>query len=314
MRSIVDLDPAHVGGFLDLAPGRSGACVEAWIALQTPAFRDGVEVVAIDPSAPYASGIRRALPNARIVVDHWHLVRLANQAVTEVRQRVAREQRGRRGHKTDPAWAHRRLLLRAGDQLSPAALNRLREVLRRDDPTNEIGAAWGIKVLLRQLLALHGDTYDTARVTAARTAFVDACRIADMPETTRLAATIAAWWPQIEGFLQLGVTNPRTEGYNRLIKQVKRVACGFRNQDNYERRIMLHITATRAARTISGRRQPRPKTKSRQGPCSISGVIRAPARFSGAERTVSDTPYASRRPWIILGARVLAAAAGLAPR
>ncbi len=51
-------------------------------------------------------------------------------------------------------------------------------------------------------------------------------------ETTRLAATIGAWWAQIDGFLQLGVTKARAEGYNRVIKRVKRVACGFRNQAN----------------------------------------------------------------------------------
>ncbi len=141
MTSIVDLDPADRGGIIGLAPGRSGACVEAWLSLQRKDFCDAVQVVAIDPSAPYASGIRRALPHARIVVDHWHLVRLANQAVTDVRQRVQREQHGHRGRKTDPAWAHRRLLLRAGDTLSPKALARLQDVLDRDDPTNEIGAA-----------------------------------------------------------------------------------------------------------------------------------------------------------------------------
>ena len=52
---------------------------------------------------------------------------------------------------------------------------------------------------------------------------------------------------EIEGFLELGVTNARTEGCNRVIKQIKRVACGFRNQANYERRIMLHSAALRAA-------------------------------------------------------------------
>ncbi len=52
---------------------------------------------------------------------------------------------------------------------------------------------------------------------------------------------------EIEGFLELGVTNARTEGYNRVIKQIKRVACGFRNQANYERRIMLHSASLRAA-------------------------------------------------------------------
>jgi transposase len=72
MTSIVDLDPSHPGGIIGLAPGRSGACVQAWLALQTKEFRDGVKVVAIDPSAPYASGIRRALPGARIVLDHFY--------------------------------------------------------------------------------------------------------------------------------------------------------------------------------------------------------------------------------------------------
>jgi transposase len=89
------------------------------MSLQSKEFRDGVAVVAIDPSAPYASGIRRALPQARIVLDHFHLVMLGNKMLTDVRQRVQHEQQGRRGMKIDPAWAHRRLLLRAGNELGP---------------------------------------------------------------------------------------------------------------------------------------------------------------------------------------------------
>jgi transposase len=147
MTSIVDLDPAHPGGIIGLAPGRSGACVEAWMALQSKEFRDGVTVVAIDPSAPYASGIRRALRQARIVLDHFHLAMLANKMLTDVRQRVQHEQQGRRGMRVDPAWAHRRLLLRAGNELGPKTLARLKTVFETDDPTNEISAAWDIKEL-----------------------------------------------------------------------------------------------------------------------------------------------------------------------
>lgn len=53
-----------------------------------------------------------------------------------------------------------------------------------------------------------------------------------MPEATALAGTIEKWWPESEGFSWLGNSNARTEGYNRVIKAVKRVACGFRNQGN----------------------------------------------------------------------------------
>ena len=158
MTSFVDLDPTRPGGIIGLTPGRSGSSVTAWMALQSNEFRAGVRVVAIDPSAPYAAGIRRALPDARIVVDHFHLVMLGNKMVTDVRQRALREQQGRRGRTVDPAWAHRRMLLRAGDHLSPKALTRLTTVLANDDPTNEIGAAWAIKELLRQLLQAHGPT------------------------------------------------------------------------------------------------------------------------------------------------------------
>ena len=200
-------------------------------------------MVALDPSAPFAAAIRRVLPNATLVVDHFHLVRLANQALTEVRQRVAREQLGRRGRKLDPAWAHRRLLLAAGDRLSRRALARLKQVLATDDPTNEIGAAWGVKELLRHLLAAPSASDVRARLFR----FYDAVALDEWPETTRLAETVQTWWPAVEAFLRLRITNARTEGSNRIIKQLKRVGCGYRNQDNYERRIVLHVAAKNAA-------------------------------------------------------------------
>ena len=243
MTSFVDLDTGRPGWLLGLVPGRSGAAVATWLTAQPEAWRAGIEVVALDPSAPFAAAIRRLLPQAVIVVDHWHLVRLANQVLTEVRQRVAREQLGRRGRRADPAWAHRRLLLSAGDRLSRRGLARLTHVLAVDDPSNEIGAAWGVKELLRQLLA--APTPHDARHRLFR--FYDAVLTADMPETTRLAETISTWWPAIDAFLRLRITNARTEGSNRVIKQLKRVGCGYRNQANYERRIVLHVAAKSAA-------------------------------------------------------------------
>ena len=85
MTSFVDLDPTHPGGLLGLAPGRSGASVRGWLALHSSSFRDGIKLVAIDPSAPFAAALREALPSATLVVDHWHLHRLANLMVTQVR-------------------------------------------------------------------------------------------------------------------------------------------------------------------------------------------------------------------------------------
>jgi transposase len=86
---------------------------------------------------------------------------------------------------------------------------------------------------------------DPQRIREALWRFYDAAAAADMPETTRLASTVETWWPAILVALTEDVTNARTEGFNRIIKQTKRVACGFRNMDNYQRRIMSHIALTR---------------------------------------------------------------------
>jgi transposase len=85
LTSFVDCSRDGPGLLQGLAPGRTGACVREWLGEQSEEFRKMIKIVVIDPSAPYASGIRAALPDAKIAVDKWHLVALANQMVTEVR-------------------------------------------------------------------------------------------------------------------------------------------------------------------------------------------------------------------------------------
>lgn len=89
------------------------------------------------------------------------LVELASDMLAQVRQRVIREQKGRPGRLVDPAWINRLLLLRAGNHLSPQALARLTATLRADDPTDEIGTAWGIKEQLRRLLITVAEIHDS---------------------------------------------------------------------------------------------------------------------------------------------------------
>lgn len=243
----VDADPTRCGPLLGLAPGRTGACVRDWLGEQTAEFRSAVELVVIDPSAPYAAGVRAALPKARIAVDKWHLVALANQMVTEIRQRVTRHQLGRRGTTADPVWVNRRLLLTGADHLTAKQWARLTATLQRCDPTNEIGAAWGVKERLRMLLA----ESEPSKIRWRLADFYDAAIDANMAETTRLASTIQTWWPAILVALTEQVTNARTEGFNRIIKQTKRVGCGFRNMTNYQRRILTHIAVTRPRRAAA---------------------------------------------------------------
>lgn len=131
-------------------------------------------------------------------------MQLANDMLTQVRRRVIREQKGRRGRLTDPARVNRRLLLRAGDTLSAAALTRLKATLRADDPTDEMGAAWGVKEQLRQPLA-SGCLADAHEQRMLLGLYVLA---AGMPETDRLWTTITDWWPAIEVLLVTASPTP----------------------------------------------------------------------------------------------------------
>lgn len=246
------VDLAGGQGLVGQVGGRSGASVEMWLAEQTEAFRDAIRYVALDPSAPYASAVHRVLPQATVVVDHFHLVQLANQTVTKVRQRVTQQQLGRRGYHTDPVWANRRLLLRARERLSERAFTRMWNGAADNDPSGQLLAAWIAKEELRALLgcaARGGQRHDVANRLSR---FYDWCARSDIPEVTTLANTVENWWPEILAFLQTGITNAGTEGTNRLVKQVLRCACGFRNKRNYRMRVRLHCTRQRT----SARAQP----------------------------------------------------------
>ena len=232
--------------------GRTSAAVKAWLDARSEAFRAGIEVVVIDPHAGYAAAVRAVLPDAAIAVDHFHLIMLGNKAVTAVRQRVTRDLLDRRGRTTDPVWANRRLLLRGRERLSEPALARMWNGCVDHDPSGQILSAWIGKEELRALCATAAKGGHPGEIRDRLYAFYRWCADAQIPELTTLAETIETWWPAIEVFLTTGLTNARTEGTNRLIKQVKRAACGFRNRENYRRRVRLHCT--RQTRRLSARK------------------------------------------------------------
>ena len=245
------VDLAGEQGLLGQREGRTSAAVLDWLSKRSDEFRAGVQFVAIDPAAVYASAIRTPglLPNATIVVDHFHLVKLANDALTKVRRRVTWDLRDRRGRRIDPEWANRRRLLRARERLSPNTFVKMWNRIQDEDPSAQILSAWIAKEELRTLLStvrVGGDAHLTRHRLHQ---FLTWCIDSQIPELLTLAATVDHWWPEINAFVTTGITNARTEGYNRLLKQVKRVGCGFRNPDNSARRIRFHCTRKQRAAT-----------------------------------------------------------------
>ncbi|HOB81164.1 MAG TPA: ISL3 family transposase, partial [Ornithinibacter sp.] len=99
------VDAAGTGGLLAHIDGRTAAKVAEWIAEQPDSWRAGITHVTIDLSASYLRAVSDALPHAVVVADRFHLVRLANDMLTQVRQHATRDVRGRRGRARDPELA-----------------------------------------------------------------------------------------------------------------------------------------------------------------------------------------------------------------
>jgi transposase len=71
-------------------------------------------------SSSYTAAVRTGLPHATVVVDHFHVVQLADKMLNIVRRRTTASLRGRRGRATDPEWKARRRLLRNRKDLTDA--------------------------------------------------------------------------------------------------------------------------------------------------------------------------------------------------
>jgi len=94
-------------GMLGQVEGRTADDAAYWLLSGLPAWRDRIEVVAIDMCTVFASAVRRALPQAQIAVDLFRVVQLAVKALGDVRRRATREKYGRRGKKDDPEYGLR---------------------------------------------------------------------------------------------------------------------------------------------------------------------------------------------------------------
>jgi transposase len=227
---------------LDVVPGRSGSVVQQWMSAQTPTWRAQVTTASLDPFRGYATALRTSLPQAVRVLDAFHVVRLGQTVVDDVRRRRQQETLGRRGHREDPLYRGRRLLRRGFLTLNQRQWTRLELTLSVGDPSGQLTQAWMVAQEL-QLLYAHSHDFADARRRLWR--ILDRCARSDVPELLRLARTLDGWVDELLAYWtptdRRGVSNGPTEATNALIKKVKRVGHGFRNFDNYRLRLLLAV-------------------------------------------------------------------------
>jgi transposase len=245
---------------LGLVEGRTADDAAYWLWRAGPAWRDAVQVVAIDMCSISASAVRRMLPQATLVVDLFHVVQLAVKMTGDVRRRVVRRKYGRRGRSGDPEYGVKGLLVRNLEHLRPEQFAKVMDTLSGDRDGQEILAAWIAKEKLRDVInrraRITGSTPCERDVRGRLFTFYDWCAAHhDIPELASLARTISRWEGELAAAVLTGMTNARGESLNRIAKLEARNAYSFRNPANQRRRVRIAcIRGTRRPRQVTGRR------------------------------------------------------------
>jgi transposase len=222
---------------LDLVEGRDSPAPCAWFALRGVEWCGRIVWATLDMSGPYRKVFNTMIPDAIQIADPFHVVKLANTMLDEVRRRIQNETLGHRGRKGDPLYRARRKLVMGADRHTEESTAKLLALLATGDPKGDVTTAWHAKEVVRSLY--HHSSFADAE------AWIDDIieHFADRtcpPEVQRLGRTIRVWRDEILAWHKAHFSNGPTEAINGLTKRIKRVAFGFRLFKHFRIRALLY--------------------------------------------------------------------------
>jgi transposase len=184
--------------------------------------RENVRNVIIDMSDGYRSFIKDYFPNARIIADKFHVLRLLTPAINKRRVAITGDKR---------ALPLRRLLLRRRHKMFYYERDALDRWLCEHPELKEIYTA---KEALYSFYRIKG----SRRAAVALTKFTDWLAQSKIKELKKLRRTLMSWRTEILGYFETRLTNARTEGFNNVAKLVQKRAYGYRSFENYRLRLL----------------------------------------------------------------------------
>ena len=221
---------------LDLVPGRSGTVYKNWLEERGEQFRSGIQIATLDPFQGYKNAIDDQLQDATSVLDAFHIVKLAGDALDEVRRRVQQDTTGHRGRKGDPLYQIRLLLRASRDRLTKRQKERLREAFVADEAHISVEVAYLLTQQVREVF--HQDTPAQGQRLAVR--LIESLPACPIPEIARLGRTLRKWKDAFLAYFDTGgASNGPTEAINGIIELGRRTARGYRNPTNYQLRMLL---------------------------------------------------------------------------
>lgn len=229
---VLDLDS---GAVVFVGDGKgAGALRPFWKRLRCSGAR--IEAVAMDMSPAYREAVSAHLPTATIVFDHFHVIKLYNEKLSDLRRDLQREA-------TDALQKRvlkgtRWLLLKAPENLDERRRERARleEALRLN---RTLAVAYYLKEYLREFWAQPGKRLATAFLNDwIRLATASGVRMLQ-----EMARTLAAHRSGLLAYYEHRISTGPLEGTNNKIKVMKRQAYGFRDQEFFKLKILaIHET------------------------------------------------------------------------
>jgi len=220
-RQFVTMVVDQTGGrLLEVAEGRTGIDVEHAVShLENP---ENVRWVSIDLCDPYKRFVSDYFPNASIVADKFHVLRLPSAALMKYRKLA---ERGR-----NTAYL-RNLLLKPGYQVLDYWRPRLAEWLKQHPLLEEV--YWA-----KERLSRFYRIRSVGQAAKELTRLTDSLCLSRIPELRTLRATLKKWRSAILNYWTSRQTNARVEGFNNKAKLVKRRAYGYISFRNYRLRLL----------------------------------------------------------------------------
>ncbi|RAP34332.1 ISL3 family transposase [Legionella quinlivanii] len=211
----------------DVVLGRSEPDLKAY--LQQLPGKERVKVVCMDLSSSYRSIIKKYFPNALIVADRFHVIRLMQHQCMMTYRELCSEIKNNRGILA--------LLRTRPDNLSEEK-KKQRDAFLAQHPAIE--AIYQFQQQLHTLLMKRALTQKACRKVIP--AFLDMLTQLKQSAFKALAAlgkTLWAWKEEVARMWRFSKSNGITEGFHRKMKLIQRRAYGFRNFENYRLRVRV---------------------------------------------------------------------------
>lgn len=206
--------------------------------------RNEVKYFITDMRKEYISMAKHLFPNAKIVIDKFHVIRYCTWALENVRKRVQKS--------LDPDERKyfkrsRTLLLKHMSELDPSGKE---AVIRMVRSRKDLADAY----LLKEKFYAFMDSKNSEEARSRLHEFGLFAAALDIPEFQPLMSVLRNWSKYILNSFDCGYTNGFTEGCNNKIKVLKRIAFGYRSFQNLRQRILLTNDSARYAANPTPRR------------------------------------------------------------